>query len=728
MSKTVRVLTPRQSKTPPSKSPHPVKHGSRAGLPPAPQLMTVRYVIDVDVIKCPTCLDVFKSPRVLPCGHSFCLECLESSVLYTESSKSKDYFQCPVCRKNVKPYDQKALRQKWAYQFPLNVTVMRFLRNASTKNPTDNGLHKAFCEICLVNNRTKTSYSYCNVCLQHLCEMCHKYHVMQDDTKDHDLTFYGSKDDQVEKCDAVPKSDWSKKSNSERDQKSAANDKDKRLKTEPRDKLLPIGTVVVAQTVTAADSVEQKIVSKLGGFNGKSPADSGNADFRAVAFLSNTKLALADLGNKKLKVFDVSHKTRVELIGELALRANPYHMCRVDENTVAIATERSNNYHIRLFTVRDKICHFVHRSVEGIPLGIGFLQNTLVCSFLENAALQKFRLTRAQQTKAGMIKSDRSGNDIFRHPGSICAGVWRGIPVLYVADETEFGVTVTAVDIRGDKKTSVFFEMPVPLARLAMKSANGVAKMSRGKNRSIKATKKENTSPNDTISPKCSRPSSRQPAGQLKEKSSTVQVSGRHTFRRIDDFGSTPPEKKIGREIERTPIPYACKNELVLDLNRLRDADNEEEMNTTIAKSDCRKTGRGNLKAVERASRSRPVGKVLPQPSSGTNTEKGSHSESTANPNSTLTSTSGTAGYTLPQKFIFNADSIDVDIYGNVYVCMSKTNTVHQMSPDGKIKREILTEKDGILSPKVACFSPKSDFFVVTCMKSNRVLMYRLKH
>jgi len=702
MSKSVTVKSPTPSKTPTlsktpthlkqvtSKTPNPHhahhhshKPGSRAGQAPTPQLVTIRYVIDADVIKCPACLDIFKSPRVLPCGHSLCLECLESLILYTEATRTKTTFQCPVCHKNVIPVETKLPRQKWAYQYPVNATIMRCLRNASTKNPSDSGLHKAFCEICLVNNKTRNCHSYCNVCLQHLCDMCHKYHLLQDDTKDHELVFFG-KDDQSESSYS------SKKVKVHREEKPRVSaDKEKKIRLESRERLVPIGSVVVSQTVTASDSVDEKIVVKLGIFNGKSPTDSATPDFRAVAFLSSTKVALADLGNKKLKVFDISHKTRVELIADLALRANPYHMCRVDENTVAIVTERQNAYHIRLFTVRDKISHFVHRSIDGIPLGIGYLQNILTCSFLEDVALHKYRLSRAQQIKAGVVKHDRAGNDIFRQPSAICSGHWRGIPVIYVADETEFGVNVVAIDGRGDKKAAHFFDMPVAPSRLTNKSANGISKTTKSRlAKSVRGSKKNLFSPNATLDGKNDTNSAKSTRNAQKQneqgKEKIITVSGRHTFRRIDDFGRTLPDGKGGREIERPPLPNALKKELTLDLSKLKANNDNDDLNVTFTKSTERKSvARVNPKAVERATKTRPVGKVLPQKSGSTINDKTSfgNAESPVNLNSTVTSgsTYGTVAAAVPPKLVLNADSIAVDQHGNIYICMSKANTVHQV-------------------------------------------------
>ncbi|XP_072325406.1 E3 ubiquitin-protein ligase TRIM50-like isoform X2 [Scyliorhinus torazame] len=49
-----------------------------------------------DHLLCPICLEVFKQPSMLPCGHSYCKTCILSL-----SGNLAGYFNCPVCRKAV---------------------------------------------------------------------------------------------------------------------------------------------------------------------------------------------------------------------------------------------------------------------------------------------------------------------------------------------------------------------------------------------------------------------------------------------------------------------------------------------------------------------------------------------------------------------------------------------------------------------------------------------------
>ncbi|KAM6949162.1 E3 ubiquitin/ISG15 ligase TRIM25 [Aplochiton taeniatus] len=49
-----------------------------------------------DELTCPVCLDVYRDPHLLPCGHSFCMSCLRRLKRQAERSR----FRCPECRES----------------------------------------------------------------------------------------------------------------------------------------------------------------------------------------------------------------------------------------------------------------------------------------------------------------------------------------------------------------------------------------------------------------------------------------------------------------------------------------------------------------------------------------------------------------------------------------------------------------------------------------------------
>eukprot|EP00057_Strongylocentrotus_purpuratus_P021439 XP_011675913.1 PREDICTED: E3 ubiquitin/ISG15 ligase TRIM25-like [Strongylocentrotus purpuratus] len=50
-------------------------------------------------LACPLCLDTFKNPTLLLCGHTFCKVCLEG---YDQQRNGVNHMECPVCRKRTK--------------------------------------------------------------------------------------------------------------------------------------------------------------------------------------------------------------------------------------------------------------------------------------------------------------------------------------------------------------------------------------------------------------------------------------------------------------------------------------------------------------------------------------------------------------------------------------------------------------------------------------------------
>ena len=49
-------------------------------------------------IKCPICLEQLKQPKILPCQHTYCLECLEEVA----KLNNPNTVHCPECRREFK--------------------------------------------------------------------------------------------------------------------------------------------------------------------------------------------------------------------------------------------------------------------------------------------------------------------------------------------------------------------------------------------------------------------------------------------------------------------------------------------------------------------------------------------------------------------------------------------------------------------------------------------------
>jgi hypothetical protein len=51
------------------------------------------------LFQCPICMDVYREPKLLPCGHSFCSDCIqECRQAERRNNPLRMAFACPVCR------------------------------------------------------------------------------------------------------------------------------------------------------------------------------------------------------------------------------------------------------------------------------------------------------------------------------------------------------------------------------------------------------------------------------------------------------------------------------------------------------------------------------------------------------------------------------------------------------------------------------------------------------
>ncbi|KAK3576100.1 hypothetical protein CHS0354_032224 [Potamilus streckersoni] len=124
------------------------------------------------LLECTICLDIFKMPKVLPCGHTYCASCLQSHInsKLTQNGTRQSSFPCPVCRASTAPPDPTISADKWAELFPVN-SMAASLLDLKVDIPSEKR-----CDLCLKRKKETSAVFYCRECKKSMCAMCQEYH------------------------------------------------------------------------------------------------------------------------------------------------------------------------------------------------------------------------------------------------------------------------------------------------------------------------------------------------------------------------------------------------------------------------------------------------------------------------------------------------------------------------------------------------------------------------
>lgn len=133
--------------------------------------------VEQDQFSCSVCLEVLRDPVTIPCGHSYCLDCIED---YWNRVKQKSQYSCPQCRQVFNP---KPLLSR---NTVLGEVVEKFQQTGSQgavqhlTNPTE-----VKCSIC--KGRQSKAVKSCLVCLDSYCASHLKVHEERHHGKTHRL-------------------------------------------------------------------------------------------------------------------------------------------------------------------------------------------------------------------------------------------------------------------------------------------------------------------------------------------------------------------------------------------------------------------------------------------------------------------------------------------------------------------------------------------------------------
>ena len=137
---------------------------------------------------CEQCEDYFMDPRILPCLHSFCLQCIEKELSTQKAENTvlaPNTLVCPTCKEKV------ILPKSGLAHLPQDLRKSHEVEIAQISDKVENA--KQQCEACGRSDDSGKAVAFCMQCKEFLCKICEDRHGKRPTTAFHNMLVVGQR-------------------------------------------------------------------------------------------------------------------------------------------------------------------------------------------------------------------------------------------------------------------------------------------------------------------------------------------------------------------------------------------------------------------------------------------------------------------------------------------------------------------------------------------------------